>query len=230
MQPASSQVPQPLRAPQPEVRPPASSGKRPADSPLFPQDSETIEEAFASPEPEPPLEEGSQPNESTLPEQAAPGEKPEEEAEELQPEPEEESEEVNADAAENLLDYLSGLTEYLPKDVRSTYEDGEMKLRMEALRSKLKGEGGLHVIAERLKQQQHDSHPKNYPSKPANAETVVSEEEQRGLFSNKKPIYPQQIESTFGYLESLSEQHPNHEIGVALKRKMRDIIMKLRGS
>ena len=229
MQPASPQPPQPSPFPQaqarPEARTPASSEKHPEDSPLFPQDSETIEDALASPEPEPPVEE------SALPEQTTPKEaSPEEEPEELQPEPEEESEEVNADAAENLLDYLSGLTEYLPNDVRSTYEDSEMKLRMEALRSKLKGEGGLHVIAERLKREQQVSYPKNSPSETAGTESVVTGEEQRELFSNKKPIYPQQIESTFGYLESLSEQHPNHEIGVALKRKMRDIIMKLRGS
>jgi len=213
------QPPQPQRFPQPEVRQPASSEKLPDDSPLFPQDRETIEDASTPPEPENPVEESALPEQTSL----------EEEPEELQPEPEEESEEVNADAAENLLDYLSGLTEYLPNDVRSTYEDSEMKLRMEALRSKLKGEGGLHVIAERLKQQQA-SHPTNSPSETAGTESVVTGEEQRELFSNKKHIYPQQIESTFGYLESLSEQHPNHEIGVALKRKMRDIIMKLRGS
>ncbi len=182
------------------------------------------------------MEEESSPEESSLPEEAdseqAPPEQSaaEEEPEELQPEPEEEKEEVNAGAAENLLDYLSGLTEYLPNDVRSTYEDSEMKLRMEALRSKLKGEGGLHVIAERLKRQQQADQSKNYSSTPAKRESVVSEEEQRGLVAKKRPMHPLQIESTFGYLESLTEQHPNHEIGVALKRKMRDIIMKLRGS
>ncbi|MFW6360165.1 MAG: hypothetical protein ACOC2R_00305 [Spirochaetota bacterium] len=175
-----------------------------------------------------------------------------EEMAELEPEEEPEEEDVPVDAAQGLLDYLSGLTEYLPDDVRTTYEDSEMKLRMEALRSKLKGQGGLHAIAERLKQKQsaqaqaqeysaadtaaeepprHSApRPRPRPRSAPKAETHVTEAEQMGLFNNKGYIHPQQIESTFGYLESLTDQHPNQSIGVALKRKMHDIIEKLRGT
>ncbi len=274
------------------------------------------------PEPEPPQEEDEEPEET-----ASPGEiDSSEEPAELEPEQEQEEEEVKVDAAEGLLDYLSGLTEFLPDDVRTTYEDSEMSLRMEALRSKLKGEGGLHAIAERMKRErlnqnsieqattQADNHSTQPPdekkaprqpsqtsfpsqaaqtasqgaasqetsqtpaqqptsrrhfqepshgdsqgdsqgsspkpaqqpsrstpketSRPApthtspshNTDSHVTAEEQQGLFNKKNRIYPGQIESTFGYLESLTEEHPNKKIGVALKKKMHDIIEKLRGS
>jgi hypothetical protein len=243
------------------------------EEPLFPQDGETIEDAFEPPE-----------ESQADPDQEQPQEQPtsDDDLPELEPEEEPEEQDVPVDAAQGLLDYLSGLTEYLPDDVRTTYEDSEMKLRMEALRSRLKGQGGLHAIAERMKLES-EAHAQGYtfdspaaethaqpadagttagtlagsangtdtaPAAPATSDALagtkqpdrrlkqpsghsdshVTEAEQMGLFSKKGRINPQQVESTFGYLESLTDQHPNHSIGVALKRKMHDIIEKLRGT
>lgn len=138
---------------------------------------------------------------------------------------------IDQSSAQGLFDYLTRLVEYLPDEEKTHYEESDMRLRVEALRSRLKGKGGLHAIADRLKKNNGSIHtPTRADSPPADTEHRRSNHESAlssGLLHKTDKLEPDSIRSAFSYLQGLSEDLPNPSIGVALKRKMHDIIEKL---
>ncbi len=95
------------------------------------------------------------------------GEDPEleEEEEELEEEPseqpaaEEEREKPAPEGldAEGLLEYLEGLTNYLPEQKKADFEESEMRLRLKALQGRLQGHPGLKNCAEQLSRNRQQS-------------------------------------------------------------------------
>ncbi|MDY7029950.1 MAG: hypothetical protein SVR04_16800, partial [Spirochaetota bacterium] len=122
---------------------------------------------------------------------------------------------IDQNSAQGLFDYLTGLVEYLPDEEKAHYEESDMRLRVEALRTRLRGRGGLHAMANQLKRNGR----RRESAAPGQAQ---------GLLQKSDMLKPDTVRSAFTYLQNLSEELPNPAIGVALKQKMHDIIEKLR--
>jgi tetratricopeptide (TPR) repeat protein len=169
-------------------------------SAVYPQDLETLEGALIEEEGEKKPEHGRDEPET------------EENAKDQQP--------LDQHKTEELFDYLAGLTEHLPEDEKREYEESDMRLRVEALRSRLNGIGGLHTLAAR-KTAETSSPSSPRPSSQSSPPSVSAPSSSFG---------PDKVGSVFQYLHDLSGHYPNPEIGEVLKRKMRDIIGKLKDS
>ena len=104
--------------------------------------------------------------------------------------------------SEQLLSYLEGLTRYLPEEQRSIYDGSDMHMRLEALKSRLRGAPGLHRESRRTRRT------------PPTGERITQ--------SN--------IRDTFSFIGKLSQFHPDKDVGLALKYKIAHILGKLRKS
>ena len=51
----------------------------------------------------------------------------------------------------DLLDHLEALSEHLSDDAKKTFEDQDLLLRMESLKSRLMGSKGIHSLSEQGK-------------------------------------------------------------------------------
>jgi len=132
-------------------------------------------------------------------------------------------------AAQGLFDYLADLIEYLPRDERIHYEESDMKLRVEALRTRLNGRGGLHSLAQKYKGNNGFSEVQIEfePDEKRSVQQAEEAEKQKSLLKKSDLLKPEPIRSALAYLQNLSQELPNPSIGVALKRKIHDIIEKL---
>ncbi|MGC9313965.1 MAG: hypothetical protein ACP5IA_14860, partial [Sediminispirochaetaceae bacterium] len=184
-EPAEISSPEPSGSEQIEPEP---SEPEPLEQ-FYPQDPDTIEDAIVD-------DTGLEPVEGSGDEQAA-------------------GSNIDQNSAQGLFDYLTGLVEYLPDEDRTHYEESDMRLRVEALRTRLKGRGGLHSMAEQLKRN-------------GRRREAAAPGPSQGLLQKSDMLKPDTVRSAFSYLQNLSEELPNPAIGVALKQKMHDIIEKLR--
>jgi tetratricopeptide (TPR) repeat protein len=167
-----------------------------------PPEEETLPEE-APPEEEAPAEEAVP--EVTAPEVTAPEvtapevTAPEEAAPAVEPRAEVPAEPAKSSAA--LLDYLSGLTEYLPEPVKADYLSSEQHLKMEYLRSRLAGKPGVKREIEQ----------KFPPRAPAAADVVTA----------------QNIAATFSFIKTLASFHPDGNLGAILRQKIDGVLQKI---
>ncbi|MFP4364269.1 MAG: tetratricopeptide repeat protein [Spirochaetia bacterium] len=96
-----------------------------------------------------------------------------------------------------LLDYLIELAHFLPKDKRKGLLDSDFRLKLEALKYRLTGKQGLLKKYTRRKED---------------------------LLNTKHSMSKNDLKNAFTFMENLSEYHPNHEVGVALKHKLHQIL------
>ncbi|MFP4266828.1 MAG: hypothetical protein ACLFQW_02400, partial [Spirochaetaceae bacterium] len=182
-----------------------------------PFDTKKEEEEAAEPEPEYTQEPEEEPEFEPEPEQPL--------EEEEKTEEEEEPWENPVESTEELLEYLEGLTNYLPEEEKREYSSSDIKLRMKALQSKLKGHGGLRSIIER----QSLTAPTSAQPEPGEKSKGEKTEEAKKPSPHGKqpPINTVSLENTFSYLKNLSSYLPDQETGLALGSKMRDILRRL---
>ena len=102
-----------------------------------------------------------------------------------------------------LLDYLEGLTQFLPDERKEEYRMSDMRLRIEALRERLEGRLPLRAQLERI---------------------TGAEPEPAESFS----LNPDSIKSTLTFMGDLSTYLPNREIGVALHHRIADIVKTMK--
>jgi len=100
---------------------------------------------------------------------------------------------------EGLLGYLKSLTRYLPDKERNSFLKSGMILKIESIRSKLRGLTGL---SRKIKPE----------------DMVVEKPETLDIETFKK---------TCNYLENLSDYHPEREIGFTMKNRIESILRKI---
>jgi hypothetical protein len=122
--------------------------------------------------------------------------------EEITEETSEEDELSDLAAKLRLFTYLENLTEYLPSDQKSNFLKGEMCLKLESLRRKLKG-GGPGLLSR------------------------GEEYNRRKMPRDQKAIDAEKISSTLSFLGKLSDNHPNPEVSEALSSRVGHILRNL---
>ncbi|MFO7849370.1 MAG: hypothetical protein R6V67_05360, partial [Spirochaetia bacterium] len=227
---------------QPQDRPPSPPPNYPPYPPYpqyppypsYPPPFENTEEKEEGPEEEAPAE-GEATEEAPAEEEAARESEPENPAEPEEgpeEEPTDESEEkIEAESAGGLLEYLEGLTDYLPERERREYSESDIKLRMKALQGKLQGHNGLRNLIE--KQSLKASPEKGEASEEAGGKGEAGKTdraegaEEAPPRVKSPPLNQVSLENTFSYLKTLSSYLPDQETGLALGSKMRDILSRL---
>jgi hypothetical protein len=122
-----------------------------------------------------------------------------------QQEAREEPSETNARKAAALMEYLSGLTEHLPKNQKTRFQASDLKMRMEYLRERLSGEPGIRErIAGETK-----------PAGPPQSETPRLE-----LTSGR-------LADTFRFLQGLSAFFPDNDVGESMDRRLDSVILQI---
>ncbi len=101
---------------------------------------------------------------------------------------------IPEEKSSDLLGYLEHLAGFLPEKQRSSFENSEMKLKIESLREKLKGKKGLKNQIEQ-----------NYSVNKKNQSIQMTKDK---------------ITDTLSFMSNLSDYHPDKEIGHALKDKI----------
>jgi hypothetical protein len=122
-------------------------------------------------------------------------------------------------AAAGLLAYLESLTSFLPEEQQHSYEEDEMRLRIEALRARLEGRSGLLKHAEQL-------HSAGASETTAPQKGSAREKADKG---NGTRFDSERISGVFSYLESLSIYYPNREIGTSLRNRLHSLSERMRG-
>ncbi len=103
----------------------------------------------------------------------------------------------------DLLGYLEDLTRYLPEKKRKNFEESEMKLKIETLKAKMSGKPGLvQIIKEKYRK----------------SDTL---EEKEGISKDK-------IESTFKFMNNLTEYLPDKTVGMTIKNKIDHILIMMK--
>ncbi len=123
---------------------------------------------------------------------------------------------VNSDIS-NLLEYLEGLTDFLIEARKKKYTRSIMKLKVETLKLKLRGNKGLLTsLAEKggdLKQG------------PDDAAGKAAREADNG----SKPLSSTDIENTLSYIKGLTGFLPENSGGVAIKLKLQNLLGRIEG-
>ncbi|MFW6329356.1 MAG: hypothetical protein ACOC28_04605, partial [Alkalispirochaetaceae bacterium] len=99
----------------------------------------------------------------------------------------------------NLMGYLLELAKSLPPMKNEEFSNSEQRLKMESLRGKLLGKGGLHRDVQPRQSRRSDG-----------------------------PITRDKVDKTFSYIESLSVYHPDASLGDLMKKRLHLIREKLR--
>lgn len=136
----------------------------------------------------------------------------------------------------NMLDYLENLTSYLGDDKKKRYISSMMKLKVETLKRKLKGQSGfLNSIWEEKVEGSgekiiHKERRKKSNRRAIDRSDLQVENQQDKTALQEKPSVPikqistEELESTFGYLKKLTEYLPENSGGIALSKKLTKLI------
>jgi len=100
-----------------------------------------------------------------------------------------------------LLDYLANMAGALPENRRKEFMSSDIRLKLEYLRQRLAGRAGLYRDGEK------------YARKP-----VVP----------SRPVTTERLRDTLQYMGSISAFHPDPEIGSVLRRRMTQVVARLR--
>lgn len=117
----------------------------------------------------------------------------------------------------HLFDYLQGLIGFLPDEQRNDWEASEARLKMEAIKEKLKGHGGFFDTVAHLRKE-----PSSPPVFPVDMPDEVKKRRKESALSSDR------IGQALSFIQDLSVYHPNKEIGVALHHKIADIVHTIR--
>ena len=98
-----------------------------------------------------------------------------------------------------LMGYLLDLAKSLPTTKNEQFQNSDERLKLESLRWRLLGRHGLHRDAK--------------PQRPGPRD--------------KQRITREKVDSTFSYIEQLSNYHPDASLGEVLKRRLHMIREKL---
>jgi hypothetical protein len=101
-----------------------------------------------------------------------------------------------------LLDYLSDLTRSLPDQKRSEFLSSDVRLKLEYLKSRLRGEPGLKRDVERFA-----------PAAPPASSVALT---------------PKRLTDTLTYISTMSGFHPDAGIGMALKSRVAVVLERIR--
>ena len=108
----------------------------------------------------------------------------------------------SGDGEAGLLDYLSHLTQSLSEEKRSEFLNSEARLKLEYLKSRLRGEPGLKRDVERFA-----------PSSPPPSDV---------------PLTPKRLTDTLTYISKMSGFHPDAGIGTALRSRVAVVLDRIR--
>ena len=108
----------------------------------------------------------------------------------------------SGDGEAGLLDYLSNLTQSLSEEKRSEFLNSEARLKLEYLKSRLRGEPGLKRDVERFA-----------PSVPSPSDV---------------PLTPKRLTDTLTYISKMSGFHPDAGIGIALRSRVAVVLDRIR--
>jgi hypothetical protein len=136
------------------------------------------------------------PVEKPKPEEDLPQEPPEEEPEQIwipDPEPKE-------DKDENIFSYLDKLTSFLPSDKKNEYNNSEARMKLAALKSKLRGDPGL---ISRIQQNEE-----------------VKEQAVVNLTTDR-------IGETLGFMSNLTDSLPDESVAASLSGRLKNILSRL---
>ena len=105
-----------------------------------------------------------------------------------------------------MLDYLVGLAHDLPPDRAQNFEQSEFRLRIETLKAKLAGHGGL---LKRMQKYRDDA-------------GVVN-----GTGQMKGPVTMAKIADTLQFLRRLAGDLPDHSVGTILQERAHGLLRRL---
>jgi hypothetical protein len=163
---------------------------------------ESADELEPEPESEPETVSGLEP-EPMLPEERIPEPAPVmPQGPETLPSPPPPDTEKEPDGEAGLLDYLATLTKSLPAKKQSEFEHSEARLKLEYLKSRLRGHPGLKRDVER-----------SVPSVPSASSVALT---------------PKRLTDTLTYIGAISGFHPDPGIGTALKSRVAAVLERIR--
>jgi len=108
----------------------------------------------------------------------------------------------SADTA-GLLNYLENLTDYLPGEKKRNFKESDMMLKIETLKAKMSGKPGLEQIIEK---------------KYLKGDTV---EEMKSISKDK-------VESTFKFINTLTDYLPDKSVSTTIKNKIDNILSMMK--